>query len=61
MNKQRSKAIEPLEITDDDHVKCQGCGSLWLIIKDNMMRSESGKIYHLQSREKRASEKNSIV
>jgi hypothetical protein len=34
MDQQRSKDIDSLEISED-HVKCQGCGSLHPIITDN--------------------------
>jgi peptide subunit release factor RF-3 len=54
MDKQRQKAIESLEISED-HLKCQGCGSLWPIVKDDNMKklvasNRSGRIHDLQKR-----------
>jgi hypothetical protein len=62
MDKQRSKAIESLEISDDGgHVKCQGCGNLQPIIKDNtklITTANSGRIYNLQTRIRHAEKYN---
>jgi peptide subunit release factor RF-3 len=54
MDKQRQKAIELLDISED-HVKCQGCGSLWPIVKDDSTKklvasNRSGRIHDLQKR-----------
>jgi hypothetical protein len=50
MDKQRSKAIESLEISDDGgHVKCQGCGNLQPIIKDNTKLITTANSENLQA------------
>jgi hypothetical protein len=56
MDKQRSKAIESLDISNDNsNVKCQRCNSLWPIIKQNdpkrlLPSGNSGRIAYLEKR-----------
>ena len=60
MERERSKAIESLEITDG-YVKCQSCGTLKPIIKDDSKLTssdESKKIHRLRMQIKRIEKYN---